>query len=160
MHACVKGHRAWLVAPKRHEQLEAHALRSRMFPLRQRGPGKGHGHSQPCVQRGICRTSMTTICRTVPTSKGGHCRYPCRPGALRPGLGLPLSGPPAIFSSGPQVRLPTSAAPTTSTVKQEEPEVPNKGPQKSSNTEALLSRPQLQFEACHGGSCRPHDAEA
>ena len=40
--------------------------------------------------KSFCQTLMSMIHRTVPTNKGGHCRYPCRPGALRPGLGLPL----------------------------------------------------------------------
>ena len=36
-----------------------------------------------------CRVRMITTRRTVPTSKGGHCRCRWHPGALRPGRGLP-----------------------------------------------------------------------
>ena len=93
--------------------------------------------------------SMTTTHQTAPTSKGGHCRCHCLPGASRPGLGLPLPlGDPLqlsqVQSVGPQRPPPTSIAPTTSSVglcgtvkttnkvpglvKQEEPEVPNKDP--------------------------------
>ena len=90
--------------------------------------------------KNFCQTLMSMIHRTVPTNKGGHCRYPCRPGALRPGLGLPLPLWDLLQLS--QVQSPKSTAPTTSTigpcgttkttnkvpgvVKQEEPEVPNK----------------------------------
>ena len=94
--------------------------------------------------------SMTMTRQTAPTSKGGHCRCHCLPGASRPGLGLPLPlGDPLqlsqVQSVGPQVGLRPQA--TTSTlgpcgtvkttnkvpgvVKQEEPEVPNKDPKGS-----------------------------
>ena len=105
------------------------------------------GHS-----RVFCQMSMTMMRRTVPTSKGGRCRCHCRPGALRPGLGLPQ--PLGDLLQLSQVQLvrpqggppPTRTAPTTSTVgpcgtakttnkvpgvavKQEpEPEVPDKDP--------------------------------
>ena len=69
---------------------------------------------------GFCQTLMVTIRRTVPTSKGGHCRYPCRPGALRPGLGLPqpfgdLLQLPSSAVAMTSSRPPPTSAPTTST---------------------------------------------
>ena len=48
-----------------------------------RGLDRGHWRSSSPM-------SMTMTRQTAPTSKGGHCRCHCRPGALRPGLGLPL----------------------------------------------------------------------
>ena len=97
-----------------------------------------------------CRVQMITTRRTVPTSKGGHCRCRWHPGALRPGRGLlqPLRKPPATFSSAAG-RTSSRPPPTSSShsisilgpcgttkttnkvptiVKQEEPEVPNKDP--------------------------------
>ena len=51
LHACGKGHRAWLVAPEWHEQLEIHALWRIMFPLRQRGPRKGHEYGKKSIPK-------------------------------------------------------------------------------------------------------------